>query len=223
MAAVERQSQRATLLVWLHPALCLLWLHPAWVLPLPHPLLQQPQSSLWSTTAPQQPQSSVWSTTAPQQPQALAEIVQVSIQQVPSRFGVGNPFSSCRRAKGRPAHDHQCGRLAAGRALLGACMECIRKDRKRHGCREVGKTKQSFVVHHTLNKPELFCHPQNEWEYFFLISEVLKIVITVYQCLGSTASVLNKYWHNWWFSQHVSVLYTWLSNEHWTINNYLGI
>lgn len=25
----------------------------------------------------------------------------------------------------------------------------------------------SFVVHHTLNKPELFCRPQTEWEYFF--------------------------------------------------------
>lgn len=25
----------------------------------------------------------------------------------------------------------------------------------------------SFVVDHTLNKPELFCHPQTEWEYFF--------------------------------------------------------
>lgn len=25
----------------------------------------------------------------------------------------------------------------------------------------------SFVARHTLNKPELFCHPQTEWEYFF--------------------------------------------------------
>lgn len=25
----------------------------------------------------------------------------------------------------------------------------------------------SFVAHHTLHQPELFCHPQIEWEYFF--------------------------------------------------------
>lgn len=27
----------------------------------------------------------------------------------------------------------------------------------------------SLLAHHTLNKPELFCHPRIEWEYFFLI------------------------------------------------------
>lgn len=27
---------------------------------------------------------------------------------------------------------------------------------------------KTVLEHHTLNKPELFCHPQNEWEYLFL-------------------------------------------------------
>lgn len=95
--------------------------------------------------------------------------------------------------RGKTVNNHQVQKQAAGGALafeLGGFFCGVGKNRTGKG--RVGEKlekQNSFVARHTLNKPELFCHPQTEWEYFFLIWVVLKIIITAYQCLSSTASV----------------------------------
>lgn len=47
----------------------------------------------------------------------------------------------------------------------------------------------SFVTCHMLNKPELFCHPQTEWEYFFSYLSGIKnshprLPMPKHYCLG---------------------------------------
>lgn len=171
MAAVERQSHCAFLLLQLHPALCLIlhgrchrFTHSC----SSHPQCHQPWPH--DSPSPQCHQS---------RPHGSPSLQQRPCKCLPSTFrfiypadlGLGSPFPPAGELR-----DSQHMALSVGGWLqvepspwstcLGACVEWGRTGKGR--VVEKLEKQNSFVVHHTLNKPELFCHPQIEWEFFFL-------------------------------------------------------